>query len=134
MSRSWVLTTSLTLTASAYLIFGIFGLTAKQPLLSTGTVKYNEAFCGLLHSNILFPDLTVAMFGQDWKFEDLESTQRKGKRRRSRTTIPVTPPPEGKKRHAQPQPERRRMLDEHENSSKENPRNREPGCMNTIEY
>jgi hypothetical protein len=37
MSRSCVLTTSLTLSASAYLIFGIFGLTAKQPLLSTIT-------------------------------------------------------------------------------------------------
>jgi hypothetical protein len=35
MSRPCVLTTSLTLAASAYLIFGIFGLTAKQPLLST---------------------------------------------------------------------------------------------------
>jgi hypothetical protein len=35
MSRSCVLTTLLTLAASAYLIFGIFGLTAKQPLLST---------------------------------------------------------------------------------------------------
>jgi hypothetical protein len=35
MSRSCVLTTSLTFAASAYVIFGIFGLTAKQPLLST---------------------------------------------------------------------------------------------------
>jgi hypothetical protein len=35
MSQSCVLTTSLTQAASAYLIFGIFGLTAKQPLLST---------------------------------------------------------------------------------------------------
>jgi hypothetical protein len=35
MSRSCVLTTPLTLAASAYLIFGIFGLTVKQPLLST---------------------------------------------------------------------------------------------------
>jgi hypothetical protein len=25
-------------------------------------------------------------------------------------------------------------LDEHDNSKKENPRNGEPGCMNTIEY
>jgi hypothetical protein len=35
MSLSCVFTTSLTLAASAYDIFGIFGLTAKQPLLST---------------------------------------------------------------------------------------------------
>jgi hypothetical protein len=27
-----------------------------------------------------------------------------------------------------------RVLDEHENSNKENPRNREPGCICTIEY
>jgi hypothetical protein len=26
------------------------------------------------------------------------------------------------------------LLDEHENSNKENPRNREPGCIYTIEY
>jgi hypothetical protein len=26
------------------------------------------------------------------------------------------------------------VLDEHENSNKENPRNREPGCIYTIEY
>jgi cytochrome-b5 reductase len=35
MSLSCAFTTSLTLAASAYDIFGIFGLTAKQPLLST---------------------------------------------------------------------------------------------------
>jgi hypothetical protein len=35
MSLSCASTTSLTLAASAYVIFGIFGLTAKQPLLST---------------------------------------------------------------------------------------------------
>jgi hypothetical protein len=28
----------------------------------------------------------------------------------------------------------RRLLDEHENSNKESPRNREPGCIYTIEY
>jgi hypothetical protein len=27
-----------------------------------------------------------------------------------------------------------RVLDEHDNSNKENPRNREPGCIYTIEY
>jgi hypothetical protein len=41
------------------------------------TVKYNEVFGGLLHSNILFPDLTVAAFGQDWECENLESTQKR---------------------------------------------------------
>jgi hypothetical protein len=29
---------------------------------------------------------------------------------------------------------RGKVLDEHENSNKENPRNREPGCIYTIEY
>jgi hypothetical protein len=43
------------------------------------TVKYDEAFGGLLHSNIIFQDLTVALFGQDWECEDQEITQRKGK-------------------------------------------------------
>jgi hypothetical protein len=71
------------------------------------TVKYDEVFGGLLHSNIIFQDLTLAVFGQDWECEDLESTQRKGKRRRSPTTIPVTPLPEQKNRHTQPQLEKK---------------------------
>jgi hypothetical protein len=49
MSLSCAFTTSLTLAASAYDIFGIFGLTAKQPLLSTvhlddASVHSEEAF------------------------------------------------------------------------------------------
>ena len=71
------------------------------------TVKYAEVFGGLVHSSVLFADLTVAVFGQDWECEDLESNLRKGKRRRSRTTIPVTPSPERKKQHMQPQPEKK---------------------------
>jgi hypothetical protein len=73
------------------------------------TVKYDEVFGGLLHSNILYQDLTVAVFGQDWECKDLQSTQRKGKRRRSPTTtrIPVTPSPDGKKQRTQPQLEKK---------------------------
>jgi hypothetical protein len=72
------------------------------------TVKYDEVFGGLLHTNILFPDLTVAVFGQDWECQDLEGTPRKGKRRRSPTTsIAVTPSPKRMKRHTQPQPEKK---------------------------
>jgi hypothetical protein len=33
-----------------------------------------------------------------------------------------------------PNSEHKGLLDEHENSNKENPRNREPGCIYTIEY
>jgi hypothetical protein len=40
MSLSCASTTSLTLAASAYVIFGIFGLTAKQPLLSTLAIQW----------------------------------------------------------------------------------------------
>jgi hypothetical protein len=76
--------------------------------LTIATVKYDEVFGALLHTNILFPDLTVAVFGQDWECEDLEGTPRKGKRRRSLTnSIAVTPSPEQKKQHTQPQPEKK---------------------------
>jgi hypothetical protein len=44
MSLSCAFTTSLTLAASAYDIFGIFGLTAKQPLLSTETLRQHFVF------------------------------------------------------------------------------------------
>jgi hypothetical protein len=79
--------------------------------LTIATLKYDEVFGGLLHSNILFPDLTVAVFKQDWECEDLEGTPPKGKRQRSPTAgIAVTPPlPEGKNRHTQPQPEKREL-------------------------
>jgi hypothetical protein len=71
------------------------------------TVKYDEVFGGVGHSNIPFPDLTVAVFGQDWDCEDLDSNLRKGKRRRILTTVPVTPSPERKKQRTQPDPEKK---------------------------
>jgi hypothetical protein len=50
MSLSCALTTSLTLAASAYDIFGIFGLTAKQPLLSTHTADNTSSILDGSHA------------------------------------------------------------------------------------
>lgn len=73
------------------------------------TFKYDAVFGAFVHfnNNVLFPDLTVAVFGQDWECKDLESNLQKGKRWRSLTTIPVKPSPEQKKWHTQPQPEKK---------------------------
>jgi hypothetical protein len=58
MSLSCAFTTSLTLAASAYDIFGIFGLTAKQPLLSTTAVNVTDDDAGPADAVIdLAPDV-----------------------------------------------------------------------------
>jgi hypothetical protein len=69
-----------------------YGFVKKVQGVGTGTIatiKCNEVFGGVAHSKIPFPALTVAVFGQDWECEDLESNLQKSKYPRSLTTIPV---------------------------------------------
>jgi hypothetical protein len=78
--------------------------------VTIASVKYYEVFGGQLHSEIPFPVITVAIFGQDWQCEDLGSSiNRKRKQSRSQmATVPVTPSPVKKrKQNAKQEPVRK---------------------------